>query len=83
MKWGAIKNGAGPNQASCPPRLPQVKVVIVFWSERRCAVGTLHQGYAVTSKFIDIFSFFLSFFLSELITQHVVVVVNLPRQAAS
>ena len=46
---------------------------------RRC----LQQGYAVTSKFTGIFSLSLSFSLSELITQHVVVVVNLPSQAAS
>ena len=55
-------------------------VFSLIWSERRCAVGTLHQGYAVTSKFIDIFTLSL---LSQLITQHVVVVVNLPSQAAS
>ena len=43
-----------------------------FWSERRCAGGALQQGYAVTSKFIDIFSFFLSLsvslFLSSLLS---------------
>ena len=31
-----------------------------FWSERRCAGGALQQGYAVTSKFIGIFSLSLS-----------------------
>ena len=56
-----------------------------FWSERRCAGGALQQGYAVTSKFIDIFSLSLSLSLSifQLITQCVVVIVNLPSQAAS
>ena len=53
----------------------------IYWSERRCAGGELQQGYAVASNFTGIFSS-LSL-LSELITQHVVVVVNLPRQAAS
>ena len=52
------------------------------WSERRCAGGELQQGYAVTSNFIGIFSSLLSP-LSELITQCVVVVVNLPSQAVS
>ena len=47
------------------------------WSERRCAGGALQQGYAVTSKFIGIFSS-LSLSSSELITQCVVVVVNCP-----
>ena len=32
-----------------------------FWSERRCAGGALQQGNAVTSVFVVIFSFFLSF----------------------
>ena len=49
------------------------------WSERHCAGGALQQGYAVTSKFIGIFS---SLSL-HLITQHVVVVVNLPSQAGT
>ena len=30
IKWGAIRNGAGTNQASCPPPLLQVKVDIIF-----------------------------------------------------
>ena len=54
--------------------------LLLFWSERRCAGGALQQGNAVTSKFVVIFSFFLSF---QLITQHVVVVVNLPSQAGT
>ena len=48
----------------------------IFWSEHRCAGGALQQGNAVTYKFVVIFSFFLSF---QLITQHVVVVVNLAK----
>ena len=46
-----------------------------FWSERRCAGSDV-----VTSVFVVIFSFSLSL---QLITQHVVVVVNLPSQAGT
>ena len=51
---------------------PNFRISSYFWSERRCAFGALQQGNAVTSVFVVIFSF-------QLITQHVVVVVNLAK----
>ena len=69
----------------CPWLLAQTKVATIFGILVRASLcrRCLQQGYAVTSKFTGIFSFFLSLSLSQLITQHVVVVVNLPSQAAT
>ena len=32
------------------------KLMVYYWSERRCEGGSLQQGNAVTSKFVVIFS---------------------------